>query len=502
MNKELSLIEKIKSGIEGFDEISQGGLPKNRTTLITGTSGSAKTVLACQFIYKGISSYGENGVFVTFEESPDDIMKNMRSFGWDIEELEKNRQWAFVDASLQPGEEVIESGTFDLGALMARIEFAIKKTGAKRVALDSLGAIFSQISDSSILRRELFKISSSLRQLNVTTVMTAERIEEYGAIARFGVEEFVADNVVILRNVLVNETRRRTIEVLKLRGTSHFKGEYPFSVMSGEGIIIISLATMQLKQSSSTIRVSSGNSGLDEMCEGGFFRDSNILISGATGTGKTLLVTEFMQGGFNNDERCLLFAFEESREQLMRNATGWGVDYVTMEKEGKLKIVCTYPEAAGLEEHLIMIRSAINEFKPNRLAVDSLSAIERIATEQAFREFVIGLTSIIKGKEIAGLFTATTATLMGGASVTEKHISAICDSIILLRYVEMFGEMYRGITVLKMRGSSHQKQIREFYIDGEGMHIGKAFRTVTGILGGRPSIVSAEEIGRIDDMFK
>jgi len=237
------------------------------------------------------------------------------------------------------------------------------------------------------------------------------------------------------------------------------------------------------------------------MCGGGFFRDSIILVSGATGNGKTLMATEFIAGGAKNGERCLLLAFEESREQLMRNATGWGFDYEQMEKEGKLKFVCEYPETAGLEDHLIKIRSEIDSFKPNRLVVDSLSALERVSSIKGFREFVIGLTSFIKHGEVAGLFTATTPTLMGGTSITETHISTITDSIILLRYVEMYGEMRRGLTVLKMRGSMHDKDIREYTIDGTGMHIGKPFRDITGIISGNPTRIQQGELGRIDELF-
>ena len=332
--------------------------------------------------------------------------------------------------------------------------------------------------------------------------MTAERTQEYGDIARYGVEEFVADNVVILRNTLEAEKRRRTVEILKFRGTAHHKGEFPFTVVPNEGIIVIPLSAIELKQRSSQKRVSSGNAELDKMCGGGFFRDSIILVSGATGCGKTLMVTEFIGGGVGEDKKCLLFAFEESREQLIRNATGWGINYEKMEEDGKLKIVCEYPEVAGLEDHLIRMKEVIEEFRPNRVAIDSLSALERVSTIKGFREFVIGLTSFIKHEEIAGLFTSTTASLMGGTSITETHISTITDSIILLRYVEMFGEMRRGLTVLKMRGSSHDKDIREFTIDAEGMHVGKPFRAVAGILAGNPVHVSQGEIERVDGLFK
>lgn len=498
---ELEYIEKLETGIPGFDFLAEGGLPKGRATLVAGTAGSAKTVLACQFLAEGIKK-GENGVFVTFEEPPKAIRRNMGGFGWNINQWEENRQWAFVDASPQPGERAMVSGEYDLGALIARIEYAIRKYSAQRVSMDSLGAIFSHLADTAQVRSDLFRMASALRELEVTAVMTAERTEEYGEISRFGVEEFVADNVVILRNVLVDEKRRRTIEILKYRGTDHQKGEYPFTVIPKKGLVIIPLSAIELEQKSSNIRITSGSEELDKMCGGGFFRDSIILVSGATGTGKTLMVTEFMAGGVKNNERCLIFAFEESREQLFRNATGWGVDYKQMEKEGKLKVVCRYPETTGLENHLINMKEVIQEFKPNRVAVDSLSALERVSSLKGFREFIIGLTSFIKQQEIGGLFTSTTPTLLGGSSITEAHISTITDSIILLRYVEMYGEMRRGVTVLKMRGSMHDKDIREFTIDNKGMHIGLPFRNVTGILAGTPVYTAQNEVERLSNLFE
>lgn len=494
-------IKKLESHIPGFDHISRGGIPKGRTTLVSGTAGSAKTVFAAQFLIAGIKNNAENGVFVTFEESPGDIKRNMTGFGWDMEQLEKENKIAFVDASPQPGENPVIVGDYDLAALMARIESAANKVQAQRISLDSLGAIFTQFTDTVKIRGELFNIAVALKKMNVTSIMTAERTQEYGEIARFGIEEFVTDNVIILRNILEDEKRRRTIEILKFRGTSHHKGEYPFTIIPGEGLVVIPLSAIELKQKSSNIRITSGNEILDHMCGGGFFRDSVILISGATGTGKTLTATEFMAGGAKSGEKCLLFAFEESREQLFRNATGWGIDFDKMEKEGKLKVVCEYPEVAGLEDHLIQMKEIIKEFKPNRVAIDSLSALERVSTVKGFREFVIGLTSYIKHQEMAGLFTSTTPSLMGGASITEAHISTITDSIILLRYVETYGEMRRGITVLKMRGSKHEKEIREFVIDNSGMHIQKAFSDVTGIISGYPSHATKADIDRINTLF-
>jgi len=497
----LSPVQKLPTGIPSFDVIARGGLPVNRTTLLSGTAGSGKTVFAVQFLAAGIEQFNEAGVFVTFEESAMDIRTNMRGFGWDLEKWEQERRLALVDASPDPQIEVIESGAFDLGALLARVQNAVRKVNATRVSVDSLGAVFSQFSDQSVVRRELFRIAAALKGMGVTALLTAERTLDYGPVARFGVEEFIADNVMVLRNVLEDESRRRTIEILKFRGTDHQKGEYPFTIVPDGGLVVIPLSAIQLKQKSSDVRISSGNTELDKMCGGGFFRDSVILVSGATGTGKTLTVTQFLKGGADVGERCLLLAFEESREQLIRNAIGWGVDFERMEREGTLRLVCDYPEVATLEDWLLSVQRIVQEFKPGRVALDSLSALERVGTIKAFREFVIGFTSFIKHQEITGLFTSTTPTLMGGTSITEGHISTLTDSIILLRYVEMFGDMKRGITVLKMRGSAHDKGIREFNIDKDGMHLGRPFRNVTGILAGTPVHVSPADLERIWSHF-
>jgi circadian clock protein KaiC len=404
MASQLPQIEKLPTNITGFDVIAAGGLPRGRSTLVSGTAGSAKTVFALQFLIEG-ALRGEHGVFVTFEETPEDLRRNMLGFGWDLAALEAERQLTFVDAAPRPEEERIEAGPYDFGALVARVEVAARKIGAKRVALDSLGAVFTQFQDAAAVRRELHRLHAALKKLQLTAIITSERSEEYGTISRHGMEEFVADNVVIVRNVLEEEKRRRTIEILKFRGTSHQKGEYPFSI-TDRGISVIPLSAIELRQKSTNVRVTSGNVELDSMCGGGFFRDSIILVSGATGTGKTLMVTAFTAGGIVQGERCLTFCFEESREQFFRNAAGWGFDFEKMERDGHLRVCNDYPEIMPLEEHLLRMKRIIDEFKPNRVAVDSLSALERVSTPRSFREFVIGLTAFVKHQEMAGLFTS------------------------------------------------------------------------------------------------
>src|SRR2546423_1574100 len=363
-------VEKLPTGISSLDIIAKGGLPKNRTTLISGTAGSGKTVFGVHFLAAGIE-LGEPGVFVTFEEAAADIRANMQSFGWDLAKWEEEGKLAFVDASPDPHIDTMESGGFDLGALIARIGNAVNKVKATRVSVDSLGAVFSQFSDQSMVRGELFRIASALKGMGVTAVLTAERTDDHGPVARFGVEEFIADNVMILRNALEDETRRRTIEILKFRGCDHQKGEYPFTIVPSGGVIVIPLSAMQLSMKSSNVRISSGNKELDEMCGGGFFRDSVTLVSGATGTGKTLTVTQFLQGGTAAGEKWLLLAFEYSRDQLIRSATGWGVGFEKMEGDRMFRVVCDYPDVSGLEDWLVTIQKIITEFKPQRVALDS-----------------------------------------------------------------------------------------------------------------------------------
>jgi circadian clock protein KaiC len=489
-------LARCKTFIPGFDLISNGGLPVGRTTLVCGGPGSAKTIFAAQFLVEGIRA-GEPGCFVTFEEQPVDIRRNLLSFGWDIEQWERENKWIFVDGSLHPKDEPVTVGDYDLGGLISRINHAVARVGARRVSLDSIGAMLVQFGLPAVIRRELYRVAWQLREMGVTSIITAE----HSGHSEAPVEEYVTDNVIILRNTLEEEKRRRTLEILKFRGASHLKGEFPFTIAEDRGIILLPLSSIELRQKSSDKRITSGIAELDAMCGGGFYRDSVVLVSGATGTGKTLTATQFL-AALGEQERGLLFAFEESRDQLYRNALGWGVDFPALESNGRLRIVSEYPEIAALEDHLLRIKKHIEEFQPTRVAVDSLSALERISTLRTFREFVLALTSYLKDKQIAGVFTSTTPSLLGGSTVTEAHISSVTDSIILLRYVEVFGEMRRGVTVLKMRGSQHDRNIREYFIDSQGMHVGEPFRGISGILSGHFRHSTSSELQTLHDMFE
>ena len=320
-----NILKKVSSGISGFDEIARGGIPKGRTTLLSGASGTGKTVFSAQFLYKGIIDHRENGVFVTFEERPEDIIKNMKGFGWNVGKLEKEKKWAFVDAS--PGDaDAVEVGQYDLGAFMARVSYAIKKVGAKRVAIDSVSAIFTHFQDPGIIRRELYRLTQMLKQANITCIMTAERPNDGSAVSRYGVEEFVSDNVILLHNRLNGRgERERTVEVLKFRGTDHDSEEAPL-IVNESGVNIYPRPKPRLSGKGFTKKISTGIKGMDNLLYGGVYKNSTTLLTGASGTGKTVFALHFIIEGAKRGEESLLIEFEESPDQLYRNASSFGWD--------------------------------------------------------------------------------------------------------------------------------------------------------------------------------
>ena len=471
-------LPRVEVGVPGLDLITSGGLPRHRLTLVSATAGSGKTVFAAQFLATGILGGSERGVFVTFEERPEGIRRNMRSFGWDIAGWEADQRWTFVDASPQHGDTVFAGNDYDLAPLLSRIVNAVERTGAARVALDSVGALVAQFDHVAPARQALFRLAAALEASGVTTVMTAERAEDYGPVARLGFEEFVADNVIILRNALDGEKRRRTIEILKMRGCSHLKGEHLFTLLD-DGIVIVPVAVGSFAYGTSTRRLSSGVARIDQMLDGGLFERSLWLVAGPTGTGKSFLAAHFVAGGVEAGERALLHSFEESHDQLLRNAAAWGVDLGAMEESGTLCIVAAAPEGASLEDHLQRMKATIEEFRPDRVAIDSLTALQRIATVKSFREYVLGLTFHIKLRSLLGMVTSSANDFLSADGTGDLHVSTVSDVITLLHYVPVKGEMRRGVQVLKMRGSDHDKSVREFRITGHGMEIGEPFPDIS-----------------------
>lgn len=479
-------IDRLEVGIPGFDVVAGGGIPAGRSTLVAGTAGSGKTLFGIQYLVAGIERYGQRGVLVAFDEPALEITRNVANLGWDLDGHRRAGNLSILDLAAVGGDEVMETGQFDFGGLLARLERAISQRSVSRVVFDSLTGLFPQFADQGVVRRELGRVTSRLRELGVTTLMTAERSEEYGSVARYGVEEFVTDNVIILRHPLYRERRRRTIEILKFRGASHGKGEFPFSIDARDGITVIPLAETALKTRALTERTSIGKPRLDEMCGGGIFRDSIVLISGATGTGKTMFATEFLAAGLRAGQRGLFYSFEESRPQILRNAASWGVDFSDAERDGMLRIDSRYPERAGLEDLLVEMRHQIEDFKPVRMVIDSLSVLDRVSSGASFREFLVGLTSLIKEYELAAMCTNTTGIGAGSPSPALTQVSTITDAIILLRYVELQSSIKRCLTILKMRGSDHDKTITEYTIDSNGMNVVGPLPHTSGILAGSP----------------
>jgi circadian clock protein KaiC len=458
-----SALAKAPSGIPGLDEITEGGLPRSRPTLVCGAAGCGKTLLGMQFLVRGAVEHGEAGVFIAFEETVDELTTNVASLGWDLEALRRDRLLA-IDFVQVDAAQIQEAGAYDLEGLFIRLSAAIDSVDAQRVVIDSLEVLFASLTDQATLRSELRRLFRWLKDRGVTAIITAERGD--GALTRHGLEEYVSDCVILLDHRVANEVSTRSLRVVKFRGSSHGGDETPFMI-DPQGFRVMPLGSLRLEHEAPIERVSTGIARLDTMLGGtGYFRGGSVLISGTPGSGKTTFGASFLHAGCRNGERGLLFAFEESPQQLLRNLRSIGIDLEPYVAGGMLRIVSTRPSAHGLEAHLASILHTIDDFDPHLVVVDPISAFSEAGGNR--ESMLIRLLDVLKARNITAVCTSLTN---GLDDVSQVGVSSVIDAWLNLAAVEQNGERNRTIRVVKARGTAHSNQVREFVITASGVEI-------------------------------
>jgi circadian clock protein KaiC len=461
------ILEKCPTGIKGLDEITKGGLPKGRPTLICGSAGCGKTLFAMEFLMRGAMDYGEPGVFMTFEETPEDLAKNFISLGFDLSDM-MSRGLIATDHVYIERSEIEETGQYDLEGLFIRLGSAIDSIGAKRVVLDTIEALFSGLSNASIIRAELRRLFHWLKERGVTAIVTGESGDRM--LTRYGLEEYVADCVILLDFRVEKQISTRRLRIVKYRGSSHGADEYPFLIDEG-GLSILPITSLGLDYPVSIERVSTGISKLDAMFEGkGFYRGSTILISGTAGTGKTSLQATFADASCRRGERCLYFAFEESPSQIIRNMASIGMDLAQWVKKGLLKFHSARPSLYGLEMHLLTFHRMLEEFNPHVFIVDPISNLSAAGSTTEVKSILTRLIDYLKMKKITTFLTDLTRS-ESDLEHTSEEISSLIDTWLLLRDIELNGERNRGLYILKSRGMAHSNQIQEFLLTNEGIDL-------------------------------
>lgn len=461
------LLEKCPTGIKGLDEITKGGLPKGRPTLICGSAGCGKTLFAMEFLMRGALDFGEPGVFMTFEESPEDLAKNFISLGFDLHDL-TSRGLIATDHVYIERSEIEETGEYDLEGLFIRLGSAIDSIGAKRVVLDTIEALFSGLSNAAIIRAELRRLFHWLKERGVTAIVTGESGDKM--LTRYGLEEYVADCVILLDFRIDKQISTRRLRIIKYRGSSHGADEYPFLIDEG-GLSILPITSLGLDYPVSSQRVSTGVPKLDAMFEGkGFYRGSTILISGTAGTGKTSLAATFADAACRRGERCLYFAFEESPSQIIRNMASIGMDLSKWVKKGLLRFHSVRPSLYGLEMHLLTFHKVINAFNPQVFIVDPISNLTAAGSASEVKSILTRLIDYLKMTNITTFLTDLTR-YEGSLEHTSEEISSLIDTWLLLRDIELNGERNRGLYILKSRGMAHSNQIQEFLLTDQGIDL-------------------------------
>ena len=449
----MSLLKKVKTGVPGFDILSAGGLPAGRSTLVVGRSGTGKTILGLQTAAHMARS-GIKTIVVGIEESADDLIATGDTLGFNISGLRAEEKIHVVDMIRPLEEPTLVNGDYDLFGLVHRMEHLVKKNVAQAIVLDSATALFTPRPPQDLLRTHFFQLIHCFRRLGLTAIILAEAPHDQGQLTTLGVEDFVCDMVVIMRLNMDGERRRRSIEINKYRRSPHYKGEFPCTITT-KGLAIFPLDAPDRPDTERIERYSSGVAGLDEMTHGGFVRDSIMLVRGPTGSGKTMLAGIFARAGAQRGERVVYYGFEEPRPTLIRNFDEVGLNIGELTRTGNLKIVCRYPEATSLEDLLVDLRLGLEEFQPSLVVMDSISSIEHASSEKGFRQFIIGVASILRGHGRSALMTQTV--LAGAASEhTAPYLSTIADAILTLDYSPAGYELNRTMRVTKMRGSGHE----------------------------------------------
>ena len=460
-------LTKAPTGIRGLDEITGGGLPRGRTTLICGTAGCGKTLFGMEFIVRGASEHGEPGVFFSFEETAEDLSKNVAAMGFDLEAL-IDRKLLAIDHVHVERSEIEETGEYDLEGLFVRLGYAIDSIGAKRVVLDTLEVLFAALPNEGILRAELRRLFQWLKDRDVTAVITGERGD--GTLTRRGLEEYVSDCVILLDQRVHSQVTTRRLRVVKYRGSSHGTNEYPFLIQE-RGISVLPVTSLGLEHEASAERLSTGIPGVDDMLGGkGLYRGSSVLLSGTAGAGKSSLAAHIAAAACRRGERCLYFAFEESRSQIIRNMRSIGIDLEPWVQNGQLRFHASRPTVFGLEMHLAMMHQQVEEFDPHVVVVDPVTNLMSVGTLGEVGAMLTRLIDFFKSRATTAIFTSLTSG-RDAPEQTRVGVSSLMDTWMLLRFLEENGERNRGLYVLKSRGMAHSNQVRELVMSDRGIEL-------------------------------
>jgi circadian clock protein KaiC len=479
-DKENRNLPKAPTGIQGLDEITEGGFPRGRPTLICGSAGAGKTLLAMEFLVRGAIEYNEPGVFMAFEETAPELTQNVRSLGFDLDELAKEKK-LLIDYVRIERSEIDETGDYDLEGLFIRLATAIDAIGAKRVVLDTIENLFAGLQNQGILRAELRRLFRWLKDKGVSAVITAERGE--GALTRHGLEEYVSDCVILLDHRVTDQVSTRRLRIVKYRGTAHGTNEYPF-LIDEDGFSVLPVTSLGLQHEVSEERISSGIPRLDAMLGGGgFYRGTTILVSGTAGTGKTSIAAHFVDAACRRGERCLYFSFEESPGQMVRNMRSIGLNLDQWTRKNLLQFHSSRATFYGLEMHLAIIHKVVQEFEPKVVVIDPVGSLIQAGNRRDAHTMLIRLIDFLKQRGVTALLTNLTSA--GDAlEKTDVEISSIVDSWLFVRDIELNGERNRALYVLKSRGMAHSNQLREFLLTPRGVDLLDVYVGPEGVLTG------------------